>query len=195
MASAFLADPTRALQGANRGSEPAMEESENDVGSLEQLSLYADEHYLAGKLPLGDHLGKVLHGVEEYHQRNVGPLKFPASQLKCTGYHRPPRPLHQLCGRSCRRSGVKGSARKGRLDLRFASARSMEIVCGAISTPMSARIVERVTVGSTSACRTILRSSLLVVFLVAPDPVFSTWVPSRVQCSQQILTAHCERST
>ncbi|GFV02836.1 uncharacterized protein TNCV_3609651 [Trichonephila clavipes] len=60
---------------------------------------------------------------------------------------------------------------------------------------MSTRIVERVTVGSTSACRTILRSSLLVVFLVAPDPVFCTWVPSRFHCSQQFLTAHSERST
>ncbi|GFV65505.1 15-hydroxyprostaglandin dehydrogenase [Trichonephila clavipes] len=88
MASAVLADPTRALQGTNRRSGPATEESENDVGSLEQLLLYADEHYLAGKLPLGDHLGKVLHGVEEYHQRNVGPLRFHASQLKWTGYHR-----------------------------------------------------------------------------------------------------------
>ncbi|GFV36124.1 hypothetical protein TNCV_4964721 [Trichonephila clavipes] len=29
------------------------EESENDVGSLEQLLLYVDEHYLAGKLPPG----------------------------------------------------------------------------------------------------------------------------------------------
>ncbi|GFV30952.1 hypothetical protein TNCV_4013861 [Trichonephila clavipes] len=36
-----------------------MEESENDVGTLVQLLLYADEHYLAGKLPLRDHLGKV----------------------------------------------------------------------------------------------------------------------------------------
>ncbi|GFW86870.1 15-hydroxyprostaglandin dehydrogenase [Trichonephila clavipes] len=71
MASAILADPTRALQGTNRGSQLAMEESENDVGSLEQLLLYAEEHYLAGKF----HLGKILHGVEEYHQRNVGPLK------------------------------------------------------------------------------------------------------------------------
>ncbi|GFY31419.1 15-hydroxyprostaglandin dehydrogenase [Trichonephila clavipes] len=88
MASAILADPTRAVQGTNWRSRPAMEESENDVGSLEQLLLYADEHYLAGKLPLGDHLGKVLHGVEEYHQRNVGPLRFPASQLKWTVYHR-----------------------------------------------------------------------------------------------------------
>ncbi|GFW87548.1 15-hydroxyprostaglandin dehydrogenase [Trichonephila clavipes] len=88
MASAVLADPTRALQGTNRGSRPVMEESENDVGSLEQLLLYAGEHYLAGKLPLGDHLGKVLYVVEEYHQRNVGPLWFPASQLKWIGYHR-----------------------------------------------------------------------------------------------------------
>ncbi|GFV47671.1 transposable element Tc1 transposase [Trichonephila clavipes] len=47
LASAVLADLTRALQGTNRGSEPAMEESENDVGSVEQLLLYADEHYLA----------------------------------------------------------------------------------------------------------------------------------------------------
>ncbi|GFV23406.1 15-hydroxyprostaglandin dehydrogenase [Trichonephila clavipes] len=72
MASAVLAGLTRALQGTNRGSGPAMEESENDVGSFEQLLLYTNEHYLAGKLHLGDHLGKVLHGVEEYHQRNVG---------------------------------------------------------------------------------------------------------------------------
>ncbi|GFX05715.1 uncharacterized protein TNCV_3198321 [Trichonephila clavipes] len=156
MASTVLADPTRALQGTNRGSGPAMEESENDVGSLEQFLVYADEQYLAEKLPLGEHLGKVLHGVEEYHQR---------------------------------------SARKGCLDLRFASARCLEIVCGTIATPTSARIVERISVGSTSACRTILRSSLLVVFLVAPDPVFRTWVPSRVYCYQQFLTAHLERST
>ncbi|GFT22093.1 uncharacterized protein TNCV_3271481 [Trichonephila clavipes] len=87
------------------------------------------------------------------------------------------------------------SARKGRLDLKFAPARRLQIVCGTIATPTSARIVERVTVESTSACRTILRSSLLVVFLVAPDPVFRTWVPSRVHCPQQFLTAHSERST
>ncbi|GFX90096.1 15-hydroxyprostaglandin dehydrogenase [Trichonephila clavipes] len=67
MASAVSADPTRALQGTNRWSEPAIKESENDVGSLKQLLLYADEHYLAGKLLLGDHLRNVLHGVEEYH--------------------------------------------------------------------------------------------------------------------------------
>ncbi|GFU20024.1 15-hydroxyprostaglandin dehydrogenase [Trichonephila clavipes] len=88
MASAVLADPTRALQGTNRGRGPAMEASENDVGSLKKLLLYADEHYLDGKLPLGEHLGKVLHGVEEYHQRNVGPLRFNESQLKRTGTHR-----------------------------------------------------------------------------------------------------------
>ncbi|GFV56361.1 uncharacterized protein TNCV_3123571 [Trichonephila clavipes] len=39
MASAVFADPTRALQGTNRGSGMAMEESENYVGSLEQLLL------------------------------------------------------------------------------------------------------------------------------------------------------------
>ncbi|GFX81390.1 15-hydroxyprostaglandin dehydrogenase [Trichonephila clavipes] len=70
MASTVLADPTRALQGTNRGSGSAMVGSENDVGSREQLLLYADDHYLAGKLPLGDHLGKAMA----------------------------PRPLHQLCG-------------------------------------------------------------------------------------------------
>ncbi|PRD30281.1 UNVERIFIED_CONTAM: hypothetical protein NCL1_26906 [Trichonephila clavipes] len=55
------------------------------------------------------------------------------------------------CRRSCRCPGVKRSARKGRSDLRFASASCPEIVCGTIATPTSARIVERVTVGSTSA--------------------------------------------
>ncbi|GFS65160.1 15-hydroxyprostaglandin dehydrogenase [Trichonephila clavipes] len=82
MASAALADPTQALQGQIEGSGPAMEEFEIDVESLEQLLLYADEHYLAGKLPLRDHLGKVHHGVEEYHQRNVGPLKVPRITIK-----------------------------------------------------------------------------------------------------------------
>ncbi|GFV98113.1 uncharacterized protein TNCV_4448731 [Trichonephila clavipes] len=81
------------------------------------------------------------------------------------------------------------------MDLRFTSARCLEIVCGTIATPTSARIVERVTVGSTSAYRPILRSSLLMVFLVAPDPVLRTWVPFCVHCSQQFLMAHSERST
>ncbi|GFS91908.1 uncharacterized protein TNCV_1930881 [Trichonephila clavipes] len=228
-----------------------MEVSENDEEKLEQLLLYAEEQYLARKLPLGDHLEKVLHGVEEYLQRNVGPLRFHSLQLKWIGNHSiwPPRPLHQLCGqcdvehwgelyrstgrlhsrtrlsvpkpnrdsslniafcqyvtlhihlawhhcrRSCRCSGVKGSARKGRLDLRFASASCLEIVCGTIATPTYERIVERVTVGSTSACHTILRSSLLVVFVATPDLVFRAWVPCRVHCSLQFLTAHSERST
>ncbi|GFV11411.1 uncharacterized protein TNCV_1046301 [Trichonephila clavipes] len=116
--------------------------------------MYADKQYLAGKLPLGDHLGNVLHGVEAWHH----------------------------CRRSCRCSDVKWSARKGRLDLRFASAKCLEIVRGTIAAPTCARTFERVTVGSTSACRTIFRSSLLVVFLVVPDPVFRAWVPSRVHC-------------
>ncbi|GFU28659.1 uncharacterized protein TNCV_468541 [Trichonephila clavipes] len=183
--------------GDKLGSRSAMEESENDVGSIEQLLLYADEYYLAGKLPLGDHLGNILHGVEEHHQRNVGPLRLHASELKWNGYHKlwPPRPLHQLCGqcdveqcggelyRSPMRlhtrtrllsvpktnrdssinttfcqsvtstliwlgttvdafADVTGSARKGRLDLRFASARGLESVCGTIATPTSARTVE-----------------------------------------------------
>ncbi|GFT63059.1 uncharacterized protein TNCV_2946891 [Trichonephila clavipes] len=85
--------------------------------------------------------------------------------------------------------------RKDASILRFASARCLEIVSGTIASPTSAPIVERVTGRSTSACRTILRSSLLVVFLVAPDPVFHAWVPSRVHCSQQFLTAHYELST
>ncbi|GFW29280.1 uncharacterized protein TNCV_742221 [Trichonephila clavipes] len=251
MASAVLADTTRALQGTNRGSGTVMEESENDVRSFEQLLLYAEEHYLAGKLPLGDHLGKFLHGVKEYHQRNVDPLRFHESQLKWTEYHMlwPPRPLHQQCGQydveqcggeelyrspgrlhtrtqlssvpktnrdssvnttfcqsvtfhihlawhhcrhSCRCSGVKGIARKGRLDLRYVSALCLEIVCGTIASLTSSRIVQRVTVGYTSACRTILRSSLFLVFLVAPVPVFRAWVPSRFHCSQQFLTAQSE---
>ncbi|GFW26096.1 15-hydroxyprostaglandin dehydrogenase [Trichonephila clavipes] len=102
MASTILADPTRALMGTNRGSGPAIEESEKDVGSLEQLLLYEDGHYLAGKLPLGNHLGKVLHGVEEYHQRNVGPLRFHVSQLKWIGYHRlcPPPDHYTSCAGS-----------------------------------------------------------------------------------------------
>ncbi|GFW31619.1 uncharacterized protein TNCV_4682921 [Trichonephila clavipes] len=100
ISSAVLVDFTRTLQGTNQGSGLAMEESENVVGSLDQLFLYADEHYLAGKLPLGHHLGNVPHGVEECHQRNVGPLRFHASQLKWTGYHRlwPPDPYTSCAG-------------------------------------------------------------------------------------------------
>ncbi|GFX38716.1 uncharacterized protein TNCV_4188051 [Trichonephila clavipes] len=87
------------------------------------------------------------------------------------------------------------SAVKGRLDLRFSSARCLEIVCGTIAMPTSARISERDTVRSTSACRAIFRSSFFVVLLVASDPVFRSWVPSHVHCSQKFLTAHSERST
>ncbi|GFW13405.1 uncharacterized protein TNCV_1879071 [Trichonephila clavipes] len=134
-----------------------MEESENDVGSLEQLLQYADEHYFAGKLPLEDHLGKVLHGVEEYHQRNVGPLRVPpVNTTFCQSVTFHIDLAWHDCRRSCRCSGVKGSTGKRHLDLRFASARYLEIVCGTIATPTSALISERVTVGSTSACHTIL---------------------------------------
>ncbi|GBM89443.1 hypothetical protein AVEN_133592-1 [Araneus ventricosus] len=73
-----------------------MEESEHDVGSLEQLQLYADENFLAGNLHLEDHLGK----VEECHQHNADPLRFHVPQLEWTGLHRlwPLRPLSLLCG-------------------------------------------------------------------------------------------------
>ncbi|GFX46942.1 hypothetical protein TNCV_315651 [Trichonephila clavipes] len=73
MASAVLADLTRGLQGTNRGRLPVMEESENDVGSLEQLSLYADEHFLAGKLPLGDHLEKSYMGSKNIINVTLAP--------------------------------------------------------------------------------------------------------------------------
>ncbi|GFS80872.1 15-hydroxyprostaglandin dehydrogenase [Trichonephila clavipes] len=64
MASAVFADLTRAPQGTNRVSWSVRKVSEIDVGSLEQLLLYADGHYLAGKLPLGDHLGKPGQAVD-----------------------------------------------------------------------------------------------------------------------------------
>ena len=91
------------------------------------------------------------------------------------------------CRRSRRCSGCKGRARKGCLDFRFAFARHLEIVFVTTATPTSAFIVKQVTVGSTSACRTILRSSLFVVLLVAPDPIPRTWVPSRVYSYQHFL--------
>ncbi|GFT81333.1 15-hydroxyprostaglandin dehydrogenase [Trichonephila clavipes] len=85
MASAVLADPIRALQGTNRGSGPAMEESEKDVGCLEQLLLYADEHYLAGKLPLGDHLGK---GPQVLAAQFFDPLSSWSSSRSRSGFPR-----------------------------------------------------------------------------------------------------------
>ncbi|GFV63587.1 uncharacterized protein TNCV_2195611 [Trichonephila clavipes] len=99
------------------------------------------------------------------------------------------------CRRSGRCSGVKGSARKGRLDLRFASAKCLEIVCGTIATLTSAPIVERVTVGS-SKCLPQDPSILSPHGIPGRSrPVFHAWVPSRVHCSQQFQTAHSERST
>ncbi|GBM44572.1 hypothetical protein AVEN_250552-1 [Araneus ventricosus] len=46
----------------------------------------------------------------------------------------------------------------------------MEIVCGTTGIPTSDCILQRVTVGSTSACRKILGSFRFVVFLVAQTP-------------------------
>ena len=91
------------------------------------------------------------------------------------------------CRRNRRCSSGKGKARKGCLDFIFAFARRLEIVFVITASPTCAFIVEQVTVGSTSACRTILRSSHLVVFLVAPDPVLRMWVPARIHSSQHFL--------
>ncbi|GBM20887.1 hypothetical protein AVEN_253696-1 [Araneus ventricosus] len=74
-----------------------MEESEHDVGCLEQLELYADEHYLAGKLPLEDHVAKVPLGVEKCHKHKAGPLRFHVPQLEWTGLHRLWPPDHYAC--------------------------------------------------------------------------------------------------
>lgn len=65
---------------------PAIEESEHDVGSLEQLEVSANEYYLAGKLPLADHLRKIPGEVKECHQHNASLLRFHVSQLEGTGY-------------------------------------------------------------------------------------------------------------
>ncbi|GBN42742.1 hypothetical protein AVEN_114407-1 [Araneus ventricosus] len=74
-----------------------MEESEHDVGSLKKLELYADEHYLAGKLPLEDHLGKVPRGVKKCHQLDAGPLRFHVPHLEWIGLHRLWPPDHYAC--------------------------------------------------------------------------------------------------
>ncbi|GFU01689.1 uncharacterized protein TNCV_1522241 [Trichonephila clavipes] len=187
MTSAVLGDPTRALQGTNRGSGTAMEESKNEDSGPAIIGYGPPDHYTscAGseeelyRSPGRLHTRTRLSSVPKTNRDSSLNTTFCQSvtfHIDLAWHH---------CKRSCRCSGVKGSTRKGRLDLRFASARCLEIVCGTIATPTSARIVERVTVGSTSACRTILRSSLLVVFLVL----------SHVHCSQQFLTAHSERST
>ncbi|GFY05007.1 uncharacterized protein TNCV_561391 [Trichonephila clavipes] len=84
------------------------------------------------------------------------------------------------CRRSCRCSGVKGSARKGPLDFKICFCKVSKYCLWNNCYTYVCSYRERVTVGCTKACRTILRSSLLVVFLVAPDPVFLSWVPSRV---------------
>ncbi|GFW77553.1 uncharacterized protein TNCV_2499451 [Trichonephila clavipes] len=188
MASAVLADPTRALQGTNWGSGPAMEVSENDVGSLEQL-LYADEHYFAGKVPPGIpfrkgclHIRTRLSSIPKTNRDSSLNTTFCQSvifHIDLAWHH---------CRRSCRCSDVKGSARKGRLDLRFASARCLEIVCRTIATPTSARIIEQVTVGP----------QVLAALSFDPGrsrPGFPRVGTYRVHFFQQFLTAHSERST
>lgn len=55
--------PPISLLETSQGSELMIEESRHNVGSLEQLEMHADKHYLAGKLSLEDHLGKVPGGL------------------------------------------------------------------------------------------------------------------------------------
>ncbi|GFW42818.1 uncharacterized protein TNCV_474081 [Trichonephila clavipes] len=63
------------------------------------------------------------------------------------------------CKRSCRCSGVERSARKRRLNLGFALQGAWKLFVEQLLRLRYARIVERVTVGSTIACRMILRYS------------------------------------
>ncbi|GFS95266.1 uncharacterized protein TNCV_2630931 [Trichonephila clavipes] len=146
----------REERGQIRGHVPAMEEPEM---TYPKLLLYADEHYLAGKLPL---LGKAW--PPDHYTSCAGSVIL-------TAHREPPHPytviicpqtnrdsckhsilpicdiphwsgLHHCRRSSCRCSGGKRECLKGHLDLRFASARYLEIVCGTIATPTSTRIVE-----------------------------------------------------
>ncbi|GFR02600.1 uncharacterized protein TNCT_136611 [Trichonephila clavata] len=69
-----------------RGSD--IGESEHDVESPKLFELNTDEHYLAEKLAVEEHLGKAPRDVEECHQRNTGPLKSHVLQLEWDGYDR-----------------------------------------------------------------------------------------------------------
>lgn len=82
VASDVLAGPTYVLKGSCPGGEPAMKESEQDVGRLKQLELKADENYLVEKLPLEDYIGKVPRGVEECHEYHSQMLTFHISQIE-----------------------------------------------------------------------------------------------------------------
>ncbi|GFU10835.1 hypothetical protein NPIL_497681 [Nephila pilipes] len=55
------------------GSGPAMEMSKHEEEILNLFGLLADQHFLAEKLPLEDHLRKVPCGDEQFHQHNVDP--------------------------------------------------------------------------------------------------------------------------
>ncbi|GFU92120.1 uncharacterized protein TNCV_5027081 [Trichonephila clavipes] len=159
-----------------------MEETENDVGSLEQILLYADEHYLAGKLPPGRPFRKRSYmGSKNIINVTLGPLRFNASQ-KWTGYHAVAKSpvLKRVHGKAL---GFKTASYKGvwKLWNNFTSA--------------SARIVERVTVGSTSACRTILRSSLSWSSWLLQTRFSARGTFSCPLLPSNFLTAHSERST
>ncbi|GFW70820.1 uncharacterized protein TNCV_4148681 [Trichonephila clavipes] len=117
---------------------------------LHQMCGQCDVAHFGGNCTAHQGASKLVHG---YHLSPKKPSSLNTTFCQSVTFHIDL--AWQHCRRSCQCSGVKGSARKGCLDLRFASARCLEIVCGTISTPTSARIVERVTVGSTSACRSL----------------------------------------
>ncbi|GFU75361.1 hypothetical protein TNCV_4588891 [Trichonephila clavipes] len=97
------------------------------------------------------------------------------------------------CRRSCRYSGVKGSTRKGPWNYDLLLQGIWKLF---VEQFLRLRLLVSLNESlSTCACRTILRLSHLVVFLVATDPVFLAWVPSIVNYSEQFLTAHSERYT
>ncbi|GFW80997.1 uncharacterized protein TNCV_4803651 [Trichonephila clavipes] len=98
MAPAVLDDFTRALQGTNL-EQPTVNHAgwpwnestgtKNDVTEvLSNCCCMRTSIILLENCPWETILGQVLHVVEEYHQRNVGLLRFHASQLKWTGNHR-----------------------------------------------------------------------------------------------------------
>ncbi|GFR28097.1 hypothetical protein TNCT_207611 [Trichonephila clavata] len=83
-----------------------MEECEHDIKSLE---LHMEWLYLAEKLPLEDHLGKVLEGIDECFHHNTSPLRLHDHNYRGPTIvsHVPrSRPLRLLCGQYVERQRV-----------------------------------------------------------------------------------------
>ncbi|GFV00652.1 hypothetical protein TNCV_4752891 [Trichonephila clavipes] len=90
-----VADPHVLYGNANQGAGPGHGKVKNDVEVLSNSFAVADTSITLLENCCLEPFRKVLHEVEEYHQRNVGPLG--ASQLKWTGY-RDAQTITQLCG-------------------------------------------------------------------------------------------------